>query len=219
MSIQKLTRVWQVNQYTTIASSSEIYDFIDRDNVQVKTFLVEDDLSDDQIPMNHENIQNQMGELKKRRTLVVILLLTLFFIAVVEGLHLANINATQNLWVIVLMYFVNKMSQTMVISVAMIHAFFHGLESGRWPWYLIISILWLITVSVATIPALTNFIGVVQDFPALMVFYGFAAGILLWMAFYFIEIDRPKTTMKRTIIRIAIFFAPVATAYMTSFFV
>jgi len=218
LCIQMLSRVWRENDYvSTDLYDNEIRDFIDNDSMEIKTIRVEEDLADENIAKDRRRIQNQVDEMQKRRVIAIVLLSCMFLISPIEGLFLSEYGKDETIKVV--MYWVSKLLQTTIVSVAMIHALFHTHECGKWPFYIIISIAWAIVCSLSSLPAILNFDGFVENIPAVMLFYSFATGVLLWKAVYFGGLNTRETDKKRTKIRLAVFGVVFLVVWIINFFI
>lgn len=205
--IQDLSSTWKENEF--ISTDEQIHDLLDGDTMHIKSIRVEDDLSDDNIALNRARTRLQVNEVKKRRIIALVLLSCMFLIAPIDGLYLSEHG--MNRTVMVVMFWISKLIQTMVISVCMLHAFFH--------WYLIFSILWAIVCALSPLSAILNFEGIVEDMPAVMVFYATSTGVLLLIALYFISVDGKKSSTKKTIVKLFIFASVFLGVWITSFFI
>jgi len=218
MCLQKLSRVWKENDFvSTDLNDNEIHDLVDNNTMKLKTILVEDDLASDNIALNRKRITNQVDEFKKRRAIAAILLFCMFIIAPIDGLYLSEYGKDRTIMVI--MFWISKLMQTIVVSVCMIHAFFHGNEVGRIPWYPLWSIAWAFVCAISSLSAILNFEGIVENIPAVMVFYALSTGVLFWVALYFVWIDRKETDRKITIIRLIVFAVVFIVVSITSLFI
>ena len=213
LCVQKCARAWRDDRYSNGSDfDGEIYHCLDRHNVQIKTTLVQENLLDDDLPRQVHRVSLEAKEISKRRKIVTLLVLTMLGTTVLEGFFL-----TGGETVTVVMFYVGKLLQTLAIAVALVHAFFHGMEQGRWPWYLIFSVTWCVTCGLSTLPALLDFT-MGESVPAL-IFYALAAGIVLWVAQYFVFIDRTENNLGRTIARLVVFGVMFITTWVVSFFV
>jgi len=184
---------------------------VDPETTQIKTTVLQDDLTSPEIPEETRRVTLEMNELRKRRKIAALLTAMMLCTAIVEGFILARGET-----VIVVMFYIAKMLQTLALMVAFVHAFFHAMEQGSAPWYFILSVTWCVTIGLSTLPALLDFQGSAY---AALPFYALAAGIILWVTQYFIFIDRTENNMRRTVARLVVFGVVFVFSWVTSFFV
>lgn len=214
LCVQKCAQSWRDDPYTTTDTfDGELYYCVDRESTQIKTNAVQENLLSPEIPEEERRLTLELNELRKRRKIAALLFVTMLCTAVIEGL-LLPLGDT----VVVAMFYASKLLQTLALSVAWVHAFLHAPEEGRWPWYFILSLVWCVTCALSTLPGLLDFVAP-ADNVALLLFYALAAGIVLWVAQYFIFIDRTENNMRRTVSRLVVFGVVFVATWVTSFFV
>jgi hypothetical protein len=149
------------------------------------------------------SLNNQHYELKSRRILSTFLFLCLIYVTVIDGLFLASTD-TNDAVAVVLWYLVT-VCKTLVISLSLIHAFFHPHTCCGISFYTIFALVWFIVATLSALPSILEYREIVEEIPGVMIFYAFFVGCLIWYGFYFLQIEKKKTTKRSKIIGLAVF--------------
>lgn len=217
LCIQKCAKGWRDDPYmSTSVHDGELYYIVDRESIEVKTILLQDDLEDEHNQERVRLMSMETNELKKRRQIVIVLFIAMICTTIIEGFLLAEMGNGKTIMVV--MFYVAKMLQTLAVSVALVHSFFHGVKQGRWPWYFILCSIWCLACALSTLPAMLDFVGAIEGNVAIFLFYSLAAGIILWVSLYFVFLDRSENSLKRTVMRLTVFGVVFVLTWVTSFF-
>lgn len=170
-------------------------------------------------------ITDEAKEIKSRQLIAILLFFILMFVSVFEGIFLVYnfADALGGGPVLVLMFYVNKLTQTTILCIVQLYAILHVANTrSRISKYTMISAFWCVVISTTTLPVLVDVnpaeTETILNNTATSIFYAVAGGIMFWIALRFIWIDRRQTNKKDTTIRLVVFFLFAAVAYMTGFF-
>lgn len=174
---------------------------------------------------------DQWVDLKKRRVITYITVVVLIFLVMLEGLFMI-FNAPVTLGgapVLVAMFFVNKLLQSVIFFGSLTNGDFSSSENPKRCWcciptqYHVFTLLWFVVIVCSTVFVLADVpleqIDTAIRHPALCIFYTLAAGILFWVATYFIFMDRRKTDKRETVVRLLIFGVVSLISWTTGIFI
>jgi hypothetical protein len=197
--LDKLVFLWRDKEHISYERTilSDIYE-----DGQIKDRLLEETPSD-HASAETASLNNQHYELKSRRILSTFLFLCLTFVTVVDGLFLASTDANDA--VAVVLWYMLTISKTLIISLSLIHAFFHPHTFCGLSIYTLFSLMWFITTTLSALPCLLDYRESVEEITGVMIFYAFFVGCLIWYGFYFLQIEKKKTTKQSKIIGLAVF--------------
>lgn len=202
---QSFARIWNDSpNYSAPADQHiEISDIIGPEMEVLDTYQASG-LNNDAIGVERMQLQDQTSELSKRRRLTFITLLVMMVLCILEGFFLIYQNG--NKWAILVVFVVDKIAETFVVCVAMLHAMYHA--KMRYNYYVMGSSLWFCVVFASTLPALCDMSNyeatqVVSNL-ATTIFYALAAGVSLHIVFYYLYIQQKRTDLKETTVRMTI---------------
>ena len=219
---QKYSRVWHNNQYYVSPENSamEIRNAIDTEKMEAVEYFQADSLGDDNVSEQRLKLADETVELTKRRFVAFLTLFIMSLLCVLEGFFLVYEHG--NGWVILLVFVLDKMLETCIVCIAMLHAFFHATSEKQYNWYLAYAIWWCIVCCLSTIPVLVDMTQesatVVVTHAATAIFYAFACGVLFWIVLHYINIDQKKTDKRETNIRLCIFGITGAVSWVIGYF-
>jgi len=210
-----LPRLRSRNSLASSQPSVELMYSVDHEEVNIHERLVVDDCLDEDYAEQANTMAQEKFELRKRRTIVVVFLLTFIPFVLLDGFYFSAFMSFNSILQLVAFY-LDRLLQTLAVAVLMIHAFFHGTKKSQWPWYLLVSIVWCLVCALTAIPAITgyNFLAQTPSYVGINMFYSLFGGILLWMAFYLNSLvqqqqqkfDDNKSTTLRLLSFVIIFF-------------
>lgn len=205
-ALQKLGRVCQWNpRYVAPSDSIEIVHLLNPQSMELQQYLRVDNPDDPAVPHDRMTLEDEKAELRQRRQVCVLTLVVLVVLSVLEGVYFVFRGPQE--WVYLAFFAVDKLVEMAVVCVACLHALWFT------PW----TIAWVFVVMGSALPAL---LGMVPDaaeiivvHPATQLFYGLAAGVLFWVALYYVRIDRKNTDVRETVLRLFIFGASGALSW------
>ena len=140
-------------------------------------------------------MQDIQSDLRKRRWILALLLALFFVISFVDGLELIIAAATKmgaEEALLYVFYYMHTLSLALTAYAAMVHCRLQRLErtKTRWLVWFALTILVTLIIGVSAIMLLSGSLGALEaqrilSDPALIVFYGLAAGVLLRVQQYF----------------------------------
>jgi len=207
-----------------VSSQIELEHSVDFENVKLQDRLIVDDCLDEDYAEQATDMAEEEFELKKRRVIVTVFVLTLLPFVIFDGFYFASFAAPTPVLQIIAFY-MDKLLQTLALCVMLVHAYLHGVKSGQWPWYLIICIVWCLLCGLSTLPVELEYNFVTEAVPTVVInfFYSALCGILLWMASYLnnlVQHQQEKYSDKRsTYLRFASFAAVFALSALITVFI
>jgi len=224
--IQKYTRVNNENEFYTSPSlpSQEIVHHLDNQDVQLNSYYeasnLEEPIVNNQTTFSREMfaIMDETKEKYKRRILFVMFYIPMVFISIIEGFFLmyrvkTTVAATIGI------FYVNKLIQTFVVCVVLLHSMFHAERKKRRHMYAIAGIFYCLVCLLSSIPALVG-----QDTTIFVEnvvvtkLYLFIVGMIMYIAQYFAWLDRKQTNKKETIVVLVMVLVFGASSYATGIF-
>lgn len=224
LTMQRYFRVWHDNPYFVTAenNSAEIHHVVDPESQETREYF-EANLSfgdDSGISDQRVILNNETAELQKRRRLACITIFIMSVLCVLEGFFLVYQQGPR--WVIVVVFVLDKLMETLVIAVVMCNAYFHATSERQYNWYLIGSAIWCVVVILSTMPAVCDMtLGeatTVVSHIATGIFYALAGGFLFYIAFFYTSIHLRKTDGTETLVRQVIFAITAAVSWTIGFF-
>ena len=214
-AIQKYSRVWHDNpNYVSPESTTvEIRSSLDPNRMEIVEYL-QSDILDDSTGSDKVALLDETVELTKRRRICVLTVLIMSFLCILEGFFL------RNNWLVIGMFFVDKLMETTIVCISLLHSLMHCTSEGEWNWYIILSVWWCVVCVCSTISACTNNAqaAYIINHVATSIFYSLAGGVLFWIALYYTWIDQKKTDKKETSVRLAIFVAGASVSWVVGYF-
>lgn len=222
LCIQKYSRVW--NDSPNYSGSNltivEIVNIIDPETFEILDVFQADGLDNEHIGEQRMTLEDEHAELRKRGQLVLITLAICSILCLLEGLFLVYQHG--NKWVIVFMFWLDKLMETTVVGTSMLHAYYHAKSPRTRNWFVMGSIFWGAVMLVSTLPALLDLsrvqCTVVVTHLATSIFYALAGGILLYVGIYYLHIDMRRTDLKETMVRSVLFATTAATSWVVGYF-
>jgi len=206
--IQKYDRVsFQNPNYIAPESNSvDIKALLDTETMTIQEYVKMDNTTEsvDRV----WTIQDEFAELKKRRLLCFISVFVMMFVCVLEGFFLIFKEpfAIGGSWVIFFFFIMDKLMETLIVNIVMLHAFVHAQEYNT---FLIVSILWTLVAVGSLLPLIIQMTWqesyIVVTHLATRIFYALIGGFQLYIALYYVLIDRKKTDKRETILRLILF--------------
>jgi zinc transporter ZupT len=227
LCIQKCQRVSHLNPYYTSPELNvqDIRSIINHETMELQEYYQATDLDNPSIASDKLQLQDELAELRKRRHICYLLLGIMSFLAIMEGFFLVYAEPTVlgGSWAVFSFFQLNKLIDSCIVGVVLLHAYIHARVEGRWNWYRIIAIYWSVLSGITTLPVLVGMewsesFKMVNNL-ATGIFYAFAGGFLLWIGLYFIWIDKKKSSKRENIVRLTIFAVTAAMCCLVAFFV
>jgi len=224
--IQKCQRVSHINPYYTTPEHNffEIRSIIDHDKMEVQEYFEASDLDSPTIAADRLTLQDELSELRKRRHIFGLLLFIMSFISILEGFFLVYAESVVlgGSWAVFAFFILNKLIDSAVIGVALLHAYIHAKGERLWNWYRIAAVYWSVLAGLSTLPVMvgmqwTDSFSIINHL-ATSIFYAIAGGILLWLGLYFLSIDKRKTNKRENIVRLVIFAITAGLCCLIAFF-
>jgi zinc transporter ZupT len=222
LCVQKCQRVSHDNPYyvSPELNSIEIRSVINPETMEAAEYYHNMDPDSPVSAEDQIKLQDEIAELKKRRRLCLLTMIVMGFLCVFEGFFVVYREPTApgGGWAVIIFFVIDKIMETIVVSVAMLHAYLHckGL-------YMYGAAGWTVTVILSTTPVLANMTFtesfVVVNHMATSIFYAFAGGILFWIALYYIWIDRKRVDKTDTVLRLGIFGCAASMSWCTGYFI
>ncbi len=226
LCIQKCQRVSHSNQYYTSPEFNvvDIRSVINLDKMEINEYYQVTDLDSPLVGADRLVLLDEMAELRKRQHIFVLLLVIMTFMAILEGFFVVYAEPTVlgGSWAVLSFFLVNKLIDSGIIGIALLHGYIHAKGERKWNWYRIISVYWSTVCGLTTLPALVNMqwseAFTIVNHLATGIFYSFSGGFLLWIGLYYIGIDRKKSSKRENAVRLAIFFVTSLLCCLVAFF-
>lgn len=224
LCIQKCQRVSNENPYyiSPELNSVEIRSIIDMEKMEELDFYQPLNLVSEQTAENRLKLADEVAELKKRSRICILTIVIMSILCIFEGFFLIYREPTAigGNWTIFVFFMIDKTVQSIVIGVSMLHAFYHTRKRN---WYLILSVWWCVVCMLSTVPVLANMdwtvCFILVNHLATSIFYALAGGFLLWIALYYIWIERIRVDKIDTTYRLIIFGLTAALCWVNGFFI
>lgn len=226
--IQEIGRVWHENpNYSSPAYVEAQEDMINKDTMTKQTNIKVNDMHDfgPQLFTGYDKIKDQY----RRRRVSRILLVCMFYLATIEGLFICfwQDKTPAGLWVLVIMSWVLRLLDSIIIYGALIHGMFHVDERTRchqlFVGYGAITLYWCITVLLSMVPIFVDMppdqAEAVISHAVFALFTGICAGILIWYWAHFMFMTGRSVNKKYTKWRLLAFLLVGCTSGITSLFV
>ena len=216
LCVQKYTRVNNENEYYTSPGlpSHEITQRLNTDNMELDTYYEASGSDQSNFSRDMFILMDETKEMNKRRLLCILFYVSMVYISVIEGFFLMyHMKSTT-----IAMFYVNKVIQTFVVCVVLLHGMFHAKRGKHW--YAIASILYCIVCLLSSIPALIgqSTVPFLENVFVSKV-YLTIIGIMLYIAQYFAWLDRRQTNKKETIVVLITIALFGASSYATGIFI
>ena len=146
-------------------------------------------------------------------------------LTIIEGLYLVYHQDTVpgGPGVLVAMYWVAKVMQSCVLSVALLHGNYHIAKNGRTTWYMVFMFTWCSLAAVSSLPAILQLpqpvSALIVQHPFVIILESSMYGLLLWIAFYFISIEGERSTRRKVIISLTTLGLCGGLAWTTGYFI
>lgn len=218
---QKYQRVAHTNPLYVApeGTSVEIVSILNRQSMEIVEFYHAIDLEATTAPDDRFQLMDETAELRKRVRVTTVAVGVLSILCLLEGIFLVYRPHTWFTWGFFLL---DKLLETVVVGVAMLHALFHATTERQMRRYLYYSIGWILVSSCSSIPAIADMdyltAYAIVNHIATSIFYALAGGILFWVALYYIWIDRKRVNRRQTVIRLAIFGVSGGIMWAVGFF-
>ena len=218
--IQKCARVCHSNPYYTSpeVNFKEIRSIIDPENMQIQEYIMINAEGD---ATERLEVKDEFAELKKRRINAYLALSVLSIIVIFEGFFIVY-RSERWTWALVIMFYVDKLMETGIVCTCMLHAFFHSSPKRFWNRYWLFGIFWTIVIILSTTPILAQMPWessyIMLNHVATCIFYALAGGLLFWVSFYFILIDRKRIDRSETVVLAVIFGVTAVVGWIVGFF-
>ena len=217
--IQKYTRVNNENEYYTSPNlpSFEITHKLDGNDMQMNEYYESSGSNQAEFSRDMFILMDETKELNKRRLLCVIFFVSMVYISIIEGFFLMYHPKT-DITTTIAMFYLNKLIQTFVVCVVLLHGMYHT-DKGR-HWYAIASIVYCLVCLLSSIPALVgqSTVDFLENL-AVSKIYLLIIGIIMYIAQYFAWLDRTQTSKKETVISLIIIAVFGASSYATGVFI
>lgn len=219
---QKYARVWNdsPNYVAPDQSTNDLFYIIDADRMEALDVFEAEGVNNSNVGQDRFAIQDENAELMKRRRLALITLFVMNLLCILEGFFL--IYQTGSRWIIYGAFVVDKLMETLVVCVVMLHAFYHVNDPASYHRFGVGAGVWCCVVVCSTIPALMDMstpqATYVVTHLATSIFYAFSGGVLFWLAIYYIQIDLKRTDLKETFIRSFLFAVTASVSWVVGHF-
>lgn len=216
-------RIWHENPYlvTNESNTSEVLYNVDPETSQMAEYFEADNTAPDldTSQQRYRTIQDRIIT-QKRRYMAIVTILIMTVTCILEGFFLSY--QSGNKWVIVVVYMIDKMMETVVVGVSMANALFHTTTENQYNWYFIASLFWCLVVVCSTIPVLASMTmttaASIVSHMAVGIFYAMAGACLFFICFIYTNIHLCKTDKTETLIRQVIWAATAAMAWIVGYF-
>jgi hypothetical protein len=156
---------------------------------------------------------DRISEVRKRMRITRVVIIAMVALCVLEGFY---VEAT---WKSIILFFIDKVLETTIVCVAMIHAMMHCPSEKSKPWYWIITAIWCVVCVLSTITILVDNDGTyVTRHPATSVFYAVCSGCLLWLASYFVWINHRDSNKYKTTADVVVFAIGASISWIVGFY-
>lgn len=222
LCIQKYSRVW--NDSPNYSGSNlaivEIVSVIDPETFEILDVFQADGMDNDHLGEQRMTLEDEHAELRKRGQLVLITMGICTVLCILEGFFLVYQHG--NKWVILFVFWLDKLMETIVIGTSMLHAYYHAKSPRTRNWFFVGSFIWIVVMFLSTMPALLGLsrsqCTVVLTHLATSIFYALSGGILLYVSIYYLQIDMRRTDVKETLVRSALFAVTAITSWVVGYF-
>lgn len=211
LCIQKCSRVIYLSNHTI-----DIRSIVNLDTMEYTDYHFIGDLDDKTLIDDNTTLIDEREELKRRQRICVLTISVSTFLCIMEGFFLVYRKPG---WVGLSFFFLDKILETFVISVSLLHAFIHA----NFKTYIIASCLWTIICIFSTIPILVSMdwasSSVMVNHMATSICYASAGGFLFWIASYYSSIDRKRVDKMDTGVRLTVFGITSCLAWSVGYFI
>ena len=223
LCIQKFQRVSNENPYYVAPelNSVEIRAIINPETVEFQDFYEALNLESERTAEDRLKLADEIAELKKRRRVCILTIVILSILCIFEGFFLVyrEPSSIGGNWTIFVFFMLDKTVQSVVVGVSMLHAFFQAETKS----YAAITVIWAVVCILSTVPALADMdwtmCFIMVNHLATGIFYALAGGFLLWIALYYVWIDRAKVDKVDTIYRLFIFGVVSVVCWVNGYFI
>lgn len=222
LCIQKYSRVWNdsPNYSASNLTIVEIQNVIDPETFEILEVFQADGMDNEHIGEQRMTLEDEHAELRKRGQLVLITLIIGSILCTLEGLFLVYQHG--NKWIILFIFWLDKLMETVVVGTSMLHAYYHAQSRRTRNWFLLGSLVWCTVMILSTFPALLDLsreqATLIITHLATSIFYALAGGILFYVGIYYLHIDMRRTDLKETVARSVIFATTAATSWVVGYF-
>jgi len=221
LCIQKYQRVSHTNPYYVSPenNATNIVSSIDHESMELVEYYHAVSLDSDEIAAERLQLSDENAELRKRRRINALTIAIMSILCMLEGFFLVY---RKTAWTAFAFFIVNKLIETLIIAISMLHAFIHATTEREPRWYLYISLWWVLICVLSTVPMLVDMsydaAYIMVNHLASSIFYALAGGFLFWIALYYIWIDRKKVDRRDTVVRLIIFGVTGALSWVVGYF-
>lgn len=209
------------NYVTPNDNAQDIRQILDRESMTITEYTSMDHLEDPETAVQKFKQKDERAYLRRRTIIAIITLFIMTLTCILEGFFLIfkEAFAIGGPWTIFVFFIIDKVLETLTISVVLLYAYFHGKKYRYW----VASIFWIFICFSSTIPIMTQmswmYSSEIVNHIATNIFYAFSAGCVFFIALYFIWIDKNRTTKKEVIIQIIVFFIGGIISWICGIFV
>jgi len=223
LCIQKIQRVSNENPYyvSPELNAIEIRFLINPETIEFVDFYEAFDLESDTTAEDRLKLADERAELKKRRRICILTIVILSILCLFEGFFLVYREPTAlgGNWSIFVFFMLDKTIQSVVIATSMLHSF---MQAEIRKYFLIVGI-WCTACILSTVPALADMdwtlCFTMVNHVATSIGYAFVGGFLLWIALYYMWIDRVRVDKCDTIYRLFVFGVVSIICWINGYFI
>ena len=226
-TLEAVARVWRKNPHVIANLDNAIPDDIalNRSSGEDHSILVSSNVGSPSFQQAVFAMQDVQTDVRKRRWILALLLGLFLMISFVDGLELIVANAPDGQALLYVFYYMHSLSLSLIAYSAMIHSRLQRIEhmGRRLITWLALTIVVTMVVATSAIMLLSQTLDasaaqqILSD-PALIVFYGLAAGVLLRVQQYFHAVKMEGIDKWDTLSGIVVAFIALSQAMATSVF-
>lgn len=220
--------IWNTNPFIIDSDLGVVNDDIalNRASGEDHSTMVTTNASSPSFQQSVFGMQDHQKQLRKRRWILGTVIVLMGCISVIDGLEMLLVSQVEELFVLYSCYFAHIASLSLAAYSAMIHARLHRIEtkSWRWFWWIVVTAVTMVAVGTSSIIILVfegngNAVSgatYLLSHPAVISFYGVAAGVLLRIHIYFHSVKSEGLSKRDTLWGLVIGLIVLAETMATS---
>lgn len=226
VTAEDIARVWNTNRNYTGPNDDTVREDValNREEVTVETFVVVDAISSNGFSDRMWTIEDKEKDERRRLWLLGVLFTVFAVITTMDGLILVYRNPQSEGLIagIIVCYYINGIVMSIAVYGAMLHAKIHLLEEKRTRlfWWCTLTALWCVILIASSFYVLVGLqvttVASIVNNPALVSFYGFAAGCILRLQQYFFNMKMDQMELRDLLMGLGVFLLTAGQSIATA---
>lgn len=233
VTIQMWSRIWYKNESYVLPShvvAEHLEPLLDPKTIEVNSHS---EIQGKDLPHlfdAHTAAMDKTNDLFRRRVMSMVMFVVICYLTIMDGFFIVYWTdkslAMGNAWLMISMAWIVRFAYSVIICGILIHGLFHAMKGRVTRWvigYPMFCALYFIVLVLSSLPLLLNMsiedaTHVIQQIPFTL-FYGIAAGIILWFLTYFVWIQDPSPTRASTSRHLALIWIVTLVIGVTGLFI